>query len=314
MAIDASGSLKEPGFDIVKNLALNMTAKYEGKYFGSPAMKVGVVVFGNGKLLPQPDGSMSISAALNIQPLTDNIADVTTKIKALTWQKGFTNMAQALQLADVMLGQKGRAEAQSAVMVISDGKYSFAFQTAEKARELKDKNVQIYMAPIAENQDKYLEHLKDWASKPWATNYERIPGLKALKYNAAMFAEKLLVKFCPDAMSPSLEVKTMQVTQILLIKEGGWPSDDCGEWHYEGYVESKEACKDKAVKRKLLAFAYGSSEWTEGECYSEAINVDEAQWKVWLNDPKAPACPNGDWLDNEYFDTWAVNPLVTEVA
>merc|ERR1719189_3374851 len=49
-----------------------------------------------------------------------------------------------------MLGQGGRPEAQSAVMVISDGKYSFKYQTAEKAQELKDKNVQIYMAPITD--------------------------------------------------------------------------------------------------------------------------------------------------------------------
>merc|ERR1711879_971942 len=108
---------------------------------------------------------------------------------------GFTNMAQAFSMADKMLGQGGRPEAQSAVMVISDGKYSFKYQTAEKAQELKDKNVQIYMAPITDTRDKGLIMLKKWASQPWRTNYERIPGLAALNGNYDIFVQKIIASF-----------------------------------------------------------------------------------------------------------------------
>merc|ERR1719169_397140 len=111
---------------------------------------------------------------------------ITSKIDELQWQRGFTNMAQAFQTADVMLGQTGRSEAQSAVMVITDGKYSMAFQTAEKARELKDKNVMIYMAVITDSRGSELDMLKKWVSQPWETNYVRIPGLLALEFNSDM--------------------------------------------------------------------------------------------------------------------------------
>merc|ERR1712129_259019 len=182
IALDASGSLREKGYETVRNFAVNLTKKYKAKYFGAPAIKMGVTLFGNGHLIELNDGSggTTIQAAINLQPLAFDLPEVGKKIAETKWQRGFTNMAQAFSAADIMLGQGGRDEAQSAVMVISDGKFSFKYQTAEKARELKDKNVQIYMAPITASRDKSLIELKKWASSPWETNYERIPGLVAL--------------------------------------------------------------------------------------------------------------------------------------
>merc|ERR1719191_561366 len=150
-------------------------------------------------------------------------------------------MAQVFTTSDTMLGQGGREEAQSAVMVISDGKFSFRYQTAEKAQELKDKNVQIYMAPITEGRSKYLTFLKKWASQPWETNYERIPGLAALKNNANIFVQKLIVKFCPDAMSPSLQAAKSNMRQYILIHEDGWGSDECGQWEELEATKSKDS-------------------------------------------------------------------------
>merc|ERR1719195_1581106 len=183
IALDASGSLKEKGYEIVRGFAANLTKRYKSKYFGAPAIKMGVTLFGNGKLIEMVGGGTTIKPAINLQPLTFDLEEVGKKIKETEWQRGFTNMAQAFTTADTILGQGGRPEAQSAVMVISDGKFSFKYQTAEKAQELKDKNVQIYMAPIADSREKSLTFLKKWASQPWPTNYQRIPGLPALKNN-----------------------------------------------------------------------------------------------------------------------------------
>merc|ERR1719219_411368 len=178
IALDASGSLKEKGYEIVRTFAVNLTKRYKAKYFGNAAIKMGVALFGNGHLIEMKDGSgaTTIQPAIKLQGLTSDLEKVGTKIAETKWQRGFTNMAQAFTSADTILSQGGRPEAQSAVMVISDGKFSFKYQTAEKAQELKDKNIHIYMAPITESRDKTLLELKKWASKPWRTNYERIPG------------------------------------------------------------------------------------------------------------------------------------------
>merc|ERR550532_1587766 len=320
IALAASGSLREKGYETVRNFAVNLTKKYKAKYFGAPAIKMGVTLFGNGHLIELNDGSggTTIQAAVLLQSLTFDLAEVGKKIEATTWQRGFTNMAQAFSTADIILGQGGRSEAQSAVMVISDGKYSFKYQTAEKAQELKDKNIQIYMAPITASRDKGLIELKKWASHPWQTNYEQIPGLDALKYNAKIFVQKLLVKFCPDSMSPNVRRANDNMRQYILVHEQGWASDPCGLWVEFGEVENKDACAAIARQAGLPAFAFGKV-MAQGQCYGEHVHVTQEHFnnfKYDQTDP-TPACGKKqgascdakcEWLMNPYFNTYVINP------
>jgi len=318
LALDASGSLRETGYETVKKFALNLTSRYKSEYFGNPAIKMGVVLFGNGQLIPLRRGSgTTIKAAINLQPLTFDLPAVRTKIEATTWQRGFTNMAQAFSTADIILGQGGRSEAQSAVMVISDGKYSFKYQTAEKAQELKDKNVQIYMAPITATKGKYLRTLKSWASRPSWTNFERIPGLAALKYNNALFVQKLIVKFCPDSMSPSLRVAKESIRGYILIHKDGLASDECGEWIFLEMTANKDECADAARRNGFPGFAFGHEE-AESDCYGETIFVTQDYFDKYKIDHKnpAPACGNKgncpakcEWLENPYYNSYIINPV-----
>merc|ERR1719189_475637 len=319
IALDASGSLKETGYDIVRGFAVNLTKRYEAKYFGAPAIKMGVALFGNGRLIELNDGTggTTIKPAINLQPLTFDLEHVGTKIKETTWQRGFTNMAQAFTTADTILGQGGHAEAQSAVMVISDGKFSFKYQTAEKAQELKDKNVQIYMAPIADAPDKSLIELKKWASQPWQTNYERIPGLAALKSNTGIFVQKLIVKFCPDSMSPSLRAAKDNIRQYILIHEDGWASDECGKWEELAHTENIDECASLSRDAGFPGFAFGK-EFAFGSCYGEQIVVTQEYFDKYQHNPEDPApacgdknqCPqNSEWLYNPYFNSYIINPI-----
>ena len=114
IVIDASGSLRESGFDVVRKFAANLTQWYVSKFYGDSDMQIGALAFGNGHL--EADGS--ITNALNPADLTTDGASVKSAILALTWQKGFTNLAQAFPLADKMLWEGGRAVAQSAVLVL----------------------------------------------------------------------------------------------------------------------------------------------------------------------------------------------------
>merc|ERR1719273_162809 len=263
LALDASGSLRESGYETVKKFALNLTSRYKSEYFGNPAIKMGVVLFGNGQLIPLRRGSgTTIKAAINLQPLTFDLPAVRTKIEATTWQRGFTNMAQAFSTADIILGQGGRSEAQSAVMVISDGKYS-------------------------------------------------------LKYNNALFVQKLIVKFCPDSMSPSLRVAKESIRGYILIHKDGWASDECGEWMELEMTANKDECAEAARKVGLPGFAFGKEE-AVGECYGETIFVTQDYFDKYKIDHKspAPACGNKgncpakcEWLENPYFNSYIINPL-----
>ncbi|CAK0826481.1 unnamed protein product [Prorocentrum cordatum] len=303
IALDGSGSVKQEGFDIIKNFALNLTSKYQSTYYGVEDMRIGLVLFGNGEYFDNG----TVAPALEVVSITSDLDSVSTAIEGLQWQRGFTNMMQALKAADNMFAD-GRDDAQSAVMMISDGKWTNAYRTTMLATAMKDKGVQIFMAPIAETTTQNLVVLRGWASDPWETNYERIPGLTALVNNEPEYAQKLLVKFCPRAFSPSAKLEEEQQQGYLKIHEEGYPSDSCGRWRDMGRVDSAEACMERVKEAGILAFAYESGGLWAGTCYSEAIDVTDDLWNQALASRVDLSCPGGAWVNNEYASTYIMNP------
>jgi hypothetical protein len=311
LAVDGSGSLKEPGFEIVRAFSANLTMRYRAMYFGNEAMQLGLCLFGNGHLEPQPDGTTTIAAAQMVQGLTADIDVVRQAITELTWARGFTNMAQAFGTADTMLSQRGRPDAQSAVMIISDGKYSMEFQTAQKAQELKDKNIMIYMVPISDSKGKELLKLREWASQPWETNYERIPGLAALEYNSEMFSQTIVAKFCPDAFSPTILAQKEEDRAFMMVHEGGQPDPACGRETFVGTHMTLDNCFSTVQEHNGTAFAFGrGSGQMDGACYMVGIEMSEELWTQWGADRRNPPCPGGSWQANPYADTYVIRPVV----
>lgn len=303
LAIDGSGSLQQTGFDTVKAFALVLIQKYQTEYFGSTAMKVGVLQFGNGVIMA--DGR-TVSPAINVQPLTQDLALVKTGIENLPFKKGFTNMAQAFALAEVMYTGAGRKGAQSAILVITDGKPSFSFQTTELVEQLDDKNVQRYFMVINEAGGDDLKKMQKWASVPWETNLIHVPGIDALQADASVWAQKATVMFCPQSMSPGgMEVEE-QTQGFMLVKESGY----CGE---RGQLLSKDVadaatCSYLAQGAGSQAFLLGA--WfRRGYCYSSPMAVDEEQFTAWDANRIEPACSAADgWTTSKLFDFYAMAP------
>merc|ERR1712167_154445 len=92
----------------------------------------------------------------------------------------------------------GRKGAQSALLIITDGKPSFLFQTQELVEQLDDKGVQRFFVVVTEN-DKELGLMKKWASAPWETNLLHVPGMASMEADAGVWAQKALTMFCPAA-------------------------------------------------------------------------------------------------------------------
>jgi hypothetical protein len=304
--VDGSGSVKETGFNILKNLAVNLTGSYQNMYFGEEAVRMGVVEFGNGVLEHVGDKTV-VGPAMEIQAITADLATVRSSMEGMSWLRGFTNMAQGAVLAGKLFESGGRPDAQSAVLVLSDGRYSMHFQTAEAFAELKDKNIAVFMAPVSDPSPEVRE-LRKMASRPTMTNFERIPSLTDLEFNAGIWSTRLVQKFCPDAFSPSLMLRKERQRGFLLIHENGYPSNSCGAWRAIGFVENKEACDAAARNANQLAFSYGKGRWREGFCYTEAITITSTELDQWELDRHNPACPNGHWVRNPYFDTYAMYP------
>jgi len=308
IALDASGSLREKGFEILRDFAVNLTGSYKTQYYGAGSARIGVILFGNGARL----SGGGITPAINVIGLTTDLDAVRKQLKEQKWQKGFTNMAQAFTLADSMFQLGGRKDAQSSVLVLSDGRYSFAFQTKEAVDQLKAKGVFVHFAPVAERQGSWQHKLKQWASAPWETNYELLPGLDTVKANMGMFSAALVAKFCPDALSPTAQALKDDQRGFALIHEGGFPSDECGKWYDMGNVESSEECARKSRReKKTLAFAVTDEmPWFYGKrhCYAEAIEVTTEKWKLWLKERANVPCKGGAWLEAPFYSTYAMEP------
>merc|ERR1719169_326692 len=138
-------------------------------------------------------------------------------------------MAQAFAVAGGMLQRGGRSGAQSAVLVLSDGKVSFQYQTRNAAQALKDQNVQLFMAVVSTARGTELGYMKTIASQPWNTNYMRIPGLLDLGQNEAVFEGAVVAKFCSDSISPSAEAAADNTREYMMIRENGAPNTLCAQ-------------------------------------------------------------------------------------
>jgi len=307
MLVDSSGSLGQDGFGTLRSFATALSGRYATRYLGQSAVRLGIGLFGNGRLVSMPDGTTTISPAIVVQGLTDDMVLVRKKVAAMQWQSGFTNLAQALALADTMFTQDGRQKAQSAILVLSDGRFSFKYQTAEKVQELKDKNVAIFMVPVAKFGGQELRHLRRWASFPWQTSFQQIPGLEVLKHNEEVFAQKLVTKFCPDSFSPALQRSEDDQKQYMRVRRGGWPNQECAKRLQQSSAGTKDDCA--AAARAAKAQAFGFLVELRNQCLLLKMDgVSREFWDAAARNRTDVACPKGDWEDNELADTYIVNP------
>jgi len=301
LSIDSSGSLREEGFKILRTFAYVLVDKYKGEYYGYTDMQIGIVQFGNGEILK--DGT--VAGAKDILPLTSDIAKVKKAVQGLAHMKGFTNMAQAFTVAQKLLLLGGRKAAQSAVMTLTDGKPSFVFQTNEQVLQLKDKHTKLFFVPVTEFRGKELRLMRKWASRPWRTNLVRVPGLDALSADPVIFAQKCLVMFCPEAMSPSDMLVEESVEGFMLVRENGL----CGKRGplLSRKVTGAEECAALAMGAKLSAFSLGIR-YARGRCYGQLVDITADMIQGFSKDRANPKCPDGKWRKARLYDFYAIIP------
>ena len=101
-------------------LFASFTTRYHEKYFGTDAMV--------------KDGMTKIRNHSNAQCPTPDPTSIKTKTFDEKSRRGFTNMPQGVITFDWMLSWGGRGSAHSAVLVISDGKYSRTYREGAGAQ------------------------------------------------------------------------------------------------------------------------------------------------------------------------------------
>jgi uncharacterized protein YegL len=316
--------LKELGFNIIKEFVGKLIDNYKPMYYGEAAMQVGVVEFGNG----QVDKDGTIASAKEIIKLTNDTAEVKKKVGEMKWQGGFTNMAQALVLADNML-KAGRKKAQSAVLVVTDGKPSTVFETNQQIVKMKDRAIKLFFAPVSSEDGDHLSLMRHWASQPWESHYVHVPGVYALKGSTNAFMQRFLATFCPQAFDPNAKMVEEKELGFFLLKT----HSICGDPTLGNRLSTNlrnvgecaamvrlATCGTGDKKKTCEAFSYG--EWyRKGYCYSEHFTIDEDKIKAWQKpmarmNPTAP-CDDSEgkgWIYNPFYDTYVLETNTMSAA
>jgi len=305
LAIDGSGSLQASGFDILKEYVGRLLERYKTQYFGEGAVKIGIILFGNGVIMP--DGK-TVSPAIAAQPLTLDKDAVVAAVKGLPFKKGFTNMAQAFAMAEDMYVKGSRSEAQQSVMVITDGKPSFSFATNEMVEQLNDKGITRYFLIVSETPmtDNSMANMKKWANKPWEANLLHVAGgLIMLDADKTLWAAKALTMFCPMSYSPKTAEYEEKLFGFQHVKDGGF----CGQLGSSlGSADNAQACAALAEGAGASTFVLGTS-FNRGKCFQGQMTVDKQQYDQWMNDKADPKCPEeGGWKMKTIWDFYAVTP------
>jgi len=335
LMLDGSGSVKEDGFNVIRNFAVNYTKSMEPSYSEQEKVKLGCVLFGQGELIETSNviygtqiPEMGIAPAEMVSHLTFEHESLRTTMMGLAWQKGFTNLAQGFVEAKNVIDQGGRMPAQSAVMVISDGKFSFKFQTELEVKKLKEANIKIFMVPITEDEatcdgkdgdaartgePAYLCALRDFATQPWRANYKRIPGLAPLEANMDYFVHMLVVHFCPTVKSPSGEYQSAYQNGYIDIHMGGYPNWKCAKTQKVEDGLSQESCRLASLELGWLAYSWAAADnalQKQSRCYAADMTVTTADWDSWiLNNTNVP-CADGKWVENVDFNTYVLRPYI----
>jgi len=271
-------------------------------------MKIGLVEFGNGIIM---EDGLTVSPAMNVHTLSTDLESVKTALVDMVQKKGFTNMAQAFALAESMYTSAGRQGAQPALMVITDGKPSFQFQTNELVEQLDDKGVQRFFVVVTSD-NKAIKLMRTWASAPWETNLLHVPGHEVLAADEEMWSQKALTLFCPMAFSPSLAVVHESSAGYLHVMDNKY----CGTRGVELWNEVADAadCATRAAGAGCHSFMLGT--WfRRGYCWCGDVQVDEAQYETIETSLANPACPDGSApTDSSIIDFYVLTPAIGDAA
>jgi uncharacterized protein YegL len=166
LLIDGSGSLGQTGWDASIKAAAMLARAFQSKE--PELVKLAVILF-------------SLKTEV-VTHFTTNMEGAAASIEGLKWARSITRTANALDAARSELSL-GRADAESVVVVITDGKPMSFKKTRQAAKALR-KQARLMWVPVT----KYapIDKMRRWASKPMRDNFLAVASFKELEEPATL--------------------------------------------------------------------------------------------------------------------------------
>jgi len=197
--MDAGAALTEAGFNQSRAMVQKVLqglgtgdVKVAVLQFGGPTSKESIAKCTQNDLSNLPDPEKDCGMVW-VSHLTKSMANLTKKVGALTFPESTSMTSMALALAKGELGN-GRSEADSVVLVVTNGKPMSEMSTTKAATDLK-KAARLIWVPAGEVDEKDLENCKSWSSKPWQDNFVKIKDYNDMPAPAQV--NTILASMCP---------------------------------------------------------------------------------------------------------------------
>jgi len=199
--LDGSGSLGSYGWQESKRMVLKLIDSLVG---GESGVNVGLILFSGpakwrdwwectqGTTNDHPDPE--VCGVQWVKHLTPNVSQVESAAEDLAWPRRTTLTSLALAQAQSEL-IKGRQDANSVVVVITDGRPLSPVNTGKASEELKKISRLIWM-PVGQGVKSSIENMKKWSSQPWENNLLEIDTFAALDTPGTI--NNMIAEFCPD--------------------------------------------------------------------------------------------------------------------
>lgn len=151
--------------------------------------------------------------------------------------------------------------------------------------------------------------MRSFASRPQNANIARVPAFEELQADPSVFAETILTKVCPKAVSPSQQKSQSVEKGYMLIKLAGI----CGSRGktLSRRVQTEEECYQLAKNSAgATSFVLGRG-WRKGQCYAASVDITTDTWTTWEAKPVEPECPAASskkFSNNRMYDFYAIKP------
>lgn len=215
LLLDGSGSVGSAGWTKTIDAATAFIHALDG---GADMVQVGGILFSGpqtkvayDKCTGAPD---STGAAVDLEAdcgiklishFTTDTTDLEAKVRALTWPRRTTLTSVALTLAKSEMAL-GRADAQSVVVVITDGKPLNFHKTRQAANKLRKKS-RVMWVPVTANAP--LKEIKKWASDPKSENVIRVEDFQSLANPRTLSV--LMNDICPNTTTSDATTATATI-------------------------------------------------------------------------------------------------------
>jgi len=278
LLLDGSGSLREAGWKQSVKFTEMFIAALKG---GEDNVKLSVILFSGPRTWDLaerctgasvgPTPKMEDCGIQIVQHFTADMKKASDIVKGLAWPAATTLTSQALMAAKSELSL-GRKDAQSVVVVVTDGRPMNKGRTGEAAKTLRE-GARLMWVPVT--QFAPMADIRHWASTPISENIVQLNDFYSMTDPESI--GMIISNMCPKVNQTDCWTALKCPSGMNKVSDGSACADSTGKTCDLGYCDGKpsvgvESCSTGPVsKENLIGNGLGDKCWNRFPCPADTV-------------------------------------------